>query len=132
MAYVFGRLIAAGPLPIRGPVNVVAPQITVAVRGQPVEFDAGQWVGAVKVVAAVYHAGAALPIDDGRVLPGSDLVGAEIYLVVTATDENGVTVQIASPPVLVAPAYYYDVWPDDDALWPDDDALWPEDAGEPA
>lgn len=104
MTYVFGRLIASGPLPIRGALNVGAPQILSAVEGLPVEYDAGRWFRAVHVDASVYSAGVALPVVGGVTIPGPELVGSGVYLVVTATDESGATVQVVSLPVVVEPS----------------------------
>lgn len=124
MIYVFGRLIAAGPLSIRGPVNTVAPRITAAVEGSPVEFDTGQWltVGAATITARLFSGGIALPDVDGVVIPGPALVGVKIYLVVTATDDSGATVQVVSAAVRVAPLLISEIWPEE-GVWPEE-GLW--------
>ena len=109
MAYTFGRLIAAGPLPFRGPRNIVPPTIVSAVEGRPVVYDAGEWTGfgPVTITARVFSAGTALPDEGGVVIPGPE--GATVYLVVTATDDSGVTVQAVSEPVKVLPPVLFPV-----------------------
>ena len=103
MAYTFGRLIAAGPLPFRGPRNIVPPTILLASEGVPVVYDAGEWTGfgPVTITAHVFSGGVALPEEGGVTIASLD--HATIYLVVTATDDSGVPVQITSEPVTVSP-----------------------------
>lgn len=103
MAYEFGRLIAAGPLAIRGPVNVVPPRVILAVADVPVRFDPGEWYGAGGVVleARLFSAGAVVSLADGQFVPGRDQIGTEIYVVVTAIDGSGVPVQVASKTVAI-------------------------------
>lgn len=103
MAYTFGRLIAAGPLPFRGAHNVVPPTITSAVEGVPVAYDVGEWTGfgAMTITAHVFSDGIALPDEGGMAIPGPE--HATVYLVVSATDDSGVTVQRVSEPIEVIP-----------------------------
>ena len=103
MAHTFGRLIASGPLPFRGPRSIVPPVIISAVEGVPVVYDVGEWAGfgPVTIVAQVFSDGVALPDEGGVVIP--NLEHGAVYLVVTATDDSGVTVQVTSEPVSVIP-----------------------------
>ncbi|MFT3973342.1 MAG: hypothetical protein QM699_07795 [Amaricoccus sp.] len=109
MAYTFGRLIAAGPLPLRGPHNVVPPSIVSAFVGVPVVYDGGEWTGfgPVTITARVFSAGVALPDEGGMAIPGEE--HATVYLVVTATDDTGIAVQLTSEPAEVRPPAVFPV-----------------------
>lgn len=108
-SHAFGRLIAAGPLPFRGPQNILPPTIISAVEGMPVVYDVGEWTGfgLVEIEARVFSAGIALPDEGGMAIPGPE--HATVYLVVTATDDSGVTVQLVSDPVEVVPLALFPV-----------------------